>query len=89
MQNKLTTFGAPIGALILLILMIMWQAGSFNDKIEPGVIPAQKTYHGKTLTLSTEDIGKYTVYGQKYLTTFIIIDFHSVCYRMSKVHFSA
>ncbi len=31
----------------------------------------------------------YTVYGQKYLTTFIIIDLHSVCYRMSKVHFSA
>ncbi len=42
--------------------------------------------HGKSWRQSIPD---YTFYGQKYLTASIIIDLHSVCYRIPKVYFSA
>ncbi len=59
MQKKIKTFGAPVGAFILLILMIMWQAGIFNEKIEPGKVPPQNVYTGKTYTISINNLAKY------------------------------
>ncbi len=59
MHNKIKTFGMPIAAILLLILMILWQAGAFVDKIEPGIIAPQNPYKGETLTVSARDIMQY------------------------------
>lgn len=59
MQNKIKTFGIPVAAILLLILMILWQAGAFKDKIEPGIIARQNSYRGETLTVAARDIMQY------------------------------
>ena len=59
MDNKIKTFAVPIIAILVLILMVMWQAGAFDDKIEPGEIATKNTYTGKTLTLTMRQVSMH------------------------------
>ena len=59
MDNKIKTFAAPIIAILVLILMVMWQAGVFDDKIEPGKIATKNIYAGKTLTLAMRQVSTH------------------------------
>ncbi len=59
MDNKIKTFAVPITAILVLILMVMWLAGAFDDKIEPGEIATKNTYTGKTLTLALRQVAMH------------------------------
>lgn len=49
--KTLITMGAT---LLVLLLMIMWMAGAFEQKIQPGVSDSAARYSGPTLTLALE-----------------------------------
>ncbi len=44
-------FLLPGLTMTALVVVILWMAGSFDDKIEPGVLQASKPYSGKALTV--------------------------------------
>ncbi len=56
MSNPFKTLITSVGTLLVLLLMILWMAGAFEDKIEPGINPDVNQYSGSTLTLVTERI---------------------------------
>ena len=53
MDNKIKTFAVPLLTIVGLLLMIMWMAGAFNDKIEPGEISVGTSYTGETYTIAS------------------------------------
>jgi RND family efflux transporter MFP subunit len=53
MYNKLKPFTVPLATIIGLLLIIMWVAGAFDTKIEPGETTSTTPFKGKTLILET------------------------------------
>ncbi len=58
MYNKIKTFAVPLLTIFGLILMIMWMAGTFNSKIEPGEVSSGTPYTGETFTLFNTEAGQ-------------------------------
>lgn len=52
MYNKLKPLLIPFFTIIGLLLSILWMAGYFDSKIEPGTIASNHTYQGNFLTLN-------------------------------------
>ena len=50
------TLVTSITSLLVLFLMILWMAGAFEQKIEPGIREADNAYSGATLMLVEEHI---------------------------------
>ncbi len=51
MYSKIKTFTLPIISILGLILVILWMAGSFDTKIQPGENTANSHYQGETYTV--------------------------------------
>ncbi len=51
MFNKIKPFVIPLLTIVGLLLMIMWMAGAFDSKIEPGEITSSTSYSGATYTI--------------------------------------
>ncbi len=59
MYNKIKPFTVPLVTIAGLLLVIMWVAGAFDTKIEPGEISNTSQFNGKTLTLKTSVINTH------------------------------
>ena len=46
----------PLVAVLLLLLIIAWMAGSFREKIEPGIAQPEPDRHQDALTLTLEEV---------------------------------
>ena len=53
MYNKIKPYSVPLLTIAGLLLAIMWMAGAFDTKIEPGETSSTTAFKGKTLTLKT------------------------------------
>ena len=53
MYNKIKPFTVPLLTVGGLLLIIMWMAGAFDTKIEPGEISSKTSFKGNVLTLKT------------------------------------
>jgi len=53
MYNKIKPYSVPLLTIAGLLLAIMWMAGVFDTKIEPGETFSTTAFKGKTLTLKT------------------------------------
>ncbi|OQK15147.1 hypothetical protein AU255_19035 [Methyloprofundus sedimenti] len=56
LSNSFKTLMASIVTLLVLLLMILWMAGAFEEKIASGINPVVNQYSGPTLTLIPERI---------------------------------
>ncbi len=56
MDNHTKTYLMPVLAMLGLLLAILWMAGGFDDKIQPGRLSSGKVYQGETLTLQTSAV---------------------------------
>jgi RND family efflux transporter MFP subunit len=56
MYNKIKPFTVPLATIAGLLLIIMWMAGAFDTKIEPGEFSGTTPFEGKTLTLKATPI---------------------------------
>lgn len=45
--------------LLILLLMILWMAGAFENKIEPGTLAGESAYQGPTLTVERLNVPIY------------------------------
>ncbi|MDD5322105.1 MAG: hypothetical protein PHD43_16140 [Methylococcales bacterium] len=59
MSSTVKTLVVPMSALLVLLLMILWLAGAFVDKIKPGTEPAATTYQGETYPISLTTTAVY------------------------------
>jgi len=59
MYDKIKPLIFPLLAILGLLLIIMWMAGSFDDKIQPGIQASGQPFHGKTLTLKKTAVAQY------------------------------
>jgi RND family efflux transporter MFP subunit len=59
MSNIVKTLAVPLLALAALLLMILWLAGTFIDKIKPGTEPVVATYQGETYPISLTNSAVY------------------------------
>ncbi len=59
MNTKIKSFLVPIIAIAGLLLIIVWMAGAFDSKIEPGIISTKSDFKGKTLTLKSTLVQLY------------------------------
>jgi len=50
------TLVTSLATLVVLLLMIMWMAGAFDEKIQPGASESGAAYTGPALTLALESI---------------------------------
>ena len=50
-MNVIKKFAVPLVTIVGLLLAIVWMAGAFDTKIEPGQLATQQTYKGETLTI--------------------------------------
>ena len=53
MYNKIKSYSVPLLTIAGLLLAIMWMAGAFDTKIEPGETSTTTPFKGKTLVLKT------------------------------------
>jgi len=53
MYNKIKSFAVPLLTILGLLVMIMWMAGAFDSKIEPGEITSSVSYTGESFTISS------------------------------------
>ncbi len=51
MYNKIKAFTLPIITIFGLMLVILWMAGSFDDKIKPGENISNQSYQGESYTV--------------------------------------
>lgn len=56
MNVKHKTVITALAAALLLVLMILWMAGAFEDKIAPTTLATGQPYQGPTLTVSSRDM---------------------------------
>lgn len=56
MYNKIKPFAVPLLTIAGLLLLIMWMAGAFNSKIEPGEITPGISYTGETYTIAITQV---------------------------------
>jgi RND family efflux transporter MFP subunit len=56
LSQSYKTLVTSLATLLVLLLMIMWMAGAFDQKIQPGVSDAGAAYSGPALTLALESI---------------------------------
>jgi RND family efflux transporter MFP subunit len=59
MQNKIKTIFIPLFSMLILLLMILWMAGTFTAKIKPQTLAAADAYQGKTITLARTVVNQY------------------------------
>lgn len=59
MNNKIKTFAVPLATIAGLLLIIMWVAGTFDTKIEPGEIANSTPYKGETLSVKRSIISTH------------------------------
>ncbi|WP_305907781.1 efflux RND transporter periplasmic adaptor subunit [Methylomarinum sp. Ch1-1] len=59
MNSQLKKGLMALAAAALLILMILWMAGAFNDKIVPDTLPAGLAYQGPVLKLKKQPVPIY------------------------------
>lgn len=52
MNKTLKTFAIPLFAIAGLLLVILWMAGAFYNKIDPDVLSTSKTYAGETFLIN-------------------------------------
>lgn len=50
-MSVMKKFAVPLVTIAGLLLAIVWMAGTFDTKIEPGLLATQQTYTGETLTI--------------------------------------
>jgi len=53
-RNYMKTLAASVVALLILLLLILWMAGVFGRKIEPGINDPSAPYSGPTLTVAQQ-----------------------------------
>lgn len=56
MHTTLKTIIVPIVSVLILIIIIMWMAGTFESKIKPGTLSLATRFNGDTLTVETSKI---------------------------------
>lgn len=56
LSTSIKTLVTSISTLLVLLLMILWMAGAFEEKIEPGLNAIVSQYSGPALTLTPEHI---------------------------------
>ncbi|OAI11444.1 efflux transporter periplasmic adaptor subunit [Methylomonas lenta] len=56
LSTPIKTLLTSISTLLVLVLMILWMAGAFEQKIEPGINVIVSQYSGPTLTLTPVSI---------------------------------
>ncbi|MGY6276054.1 efflux RND transporter periplasmic adaptor subunit [Methylomonas sp. MgM2] len=56
LSTSIKTLVTSISTLLVLLLMILWMAGAFEQKIQPGIHAAGSRYSGPALTLTSERI---------------------------------
>ncbi len=56
LPNNIKTLAVSAATLLVLLLMILWMAGTFGHKIEPGINEPVGQYSGPTLTVVPERI---------------------------------
>lgn len=56
LSTPIKTLLTSISTLLVLLLMILWMAGAFEQKIEPGINATVSHYSGPSLTLKPERI---------------------------------
>ena len=49
--SNLKTLALSAVTLLIVLLMILWMSGAFQNKIEPEVLPERSAYQGPTLTV--------------------------------------
>lgn len=59
MSSTVKTLVVPVFALLVLLLMILWLAGAFVDKIKPGTEPVAAAYQGETYPISLTTTAVY------------------------------
>jgi len=59
MSSTVKTLVVPVLALLVLLLMILWLAGAFVDKIKPGTEPVAAAYQGETYLISLATTAVY------------------------------
>ncbi len=56
MYDKIKSLAIPLLTIIILFLAIVWMAGTFDSKIQPGEIASNSSYQGSTLRLKKTTI---------------------------------
>ena len=56
MNNTIKTYAVPLVTIAGLLLAIMWMAGTFDTKIEPGQISSNTSFTGQTFILKSAQI---------------------------------
>jgi RND family efflux transporter MFP subunit len=59
LSNNIKTLAVSAATLLILLLMILWMAGTFGHKIEPGINDLSAQYSGPTLTVAPERISLF------------------------------
>ncbi|WP_031435610.1 efflux RND transporter periplasmic adaptor subunit [Methylomarinum vadi] len=59
MNNKTKTLLMALAAMALLVLMILWMAGAFEDKIAPATLAAGPAYQGQTWQVKKQSLPQF------------------------------